>query len=55
MANVGIGLDYNPHRLWPKNATVTFEITLHTQKRNMTLRMFDLLQSKFSFCNYFIA
>ena len=32
MANVGIGLDYNPHRLWPKNATVTFEITLHTKE-----------------------
>ena len=30
MANVGIGIDYNPHRLWPKRASITFEITLHT-------------------------
>ncbi len=29
MENVGIGVDYNPHRLWPKHAKITFEVTMH--------------------------
>ena len=36
MTNVGIGLDYNPHRLWPKSATINFEVTLHTKENNVT-------------------
>lgn len=36
MAHVGIGVDYNPHRLWPKSATITFGITLHTNENNVT-------------------
>jgi len=36
MRNVGIGVDYNPHRLWPKRAKITFEITVHTVEDYVT-------------------
>ena len=32
MQNVGIGIDYNPHRLWPKHAKIIFEVTMHTMQ-----------------------